>query len=68
MGLDCPAQRIGSLIHFVSRNALNIDGLGERIIELLVEKNLVSNFADLFRLEIKDIIDLEGLVRSQQLI
>ena len=60
MGLDCPAQRIGSLIHFVSRNALNIDGLGERIIELLVEKNLVSNFADLFRLEIKDIIDLEG--------
>ena len=60
MGLDCPAQRIGSLIHFVSRNALNIDGLGERIIELLVDKNLVSNFADLFRLEIKDIIDLEG--------
>ena len=48
MGLDCPAQRIGSLIHFVSRNALNIDGLGERIIELLVDKNLVSNFADLF--------------------
>ena len=60
MGLDCPAQRIGSLIHFVSRNALNIDGLGERIIELLLDKNLVSNFADLFRLEIKDIIDLEG--------
>jgi DNA ligase (NAD+) len=60
MGLDCPAQRIGALIHFVSRNALNIDGLGERIIELLVDKNLVLNFADLFRLEIKDIVDLEG--------
>ena len=52
--------KIGSLIHFVSRNALNIEGLGERIIELLVNKNLVSNFADLFRLEKKDIIDLEG--------
>jgi len=60
MGLECPAQKIGSLIHFVSRNALNIEGLGERIIELLVNKNLVSNFADLFRLEKKDIIDLEG--------
>ena len=59
-GVDCPAQRIGSLIHFVSRNALNIDGLGERIIELLVNKKLVSNFADLFRLDIKDIINLEG--------
>ena len=59
-GLECPAQRVGSIIHFVSRNALNIDGLGERIVELLVDKNLVSNFADLFRLEIKDIIDLEG--------
>lgn len=59
-GLDCPAQRIGSLIHFVSRNALNIDGLGERIIELLVDKKLVLNFADLFRLDIKDIINLEG--------
>ena len=59
-GVDCPAQRIGSLIHFVSRNALNIDGLGERIIELLVDKKLVLNFADLFRLDIKDIINLEG--------
>ena len=59
-GLDCPAQRIGSLIHFVSRNALNIDGLGERIIKLLVDKKLVLNFADLFRLDIKDIINLEG--------
>ena len=59
-GLECPAQRIGSLIHFVSRNALNIDGLGERIIELLVDKKLVLNFADLFRLDIKDIINLEG--------
>ena len=59
-GLECPAQRIGSLIHFVSRNALYIDGLGERIIESLVDKKLVLNFADLFRLDIKDIINLEG--------
>ena len=59
-GLDCPAQKTGSLIHFVSRNAFNIDGLGERIIDLLVEQGLVSNFADLFRLKKDDIIELEG--------
>ena len=44
----------------MSRNALNIDGLGERIIDLLVDKELVLNFADLFRLEKEDIINLEG--------
>ena len=59
-GLDCPAQKTGSLIHFVSRNAINIDGLGEKIIDLLVEQGLVSNFADLFRLKKDDIIELEG--------
>ena len=59
-GLDCPAQRTESLIHFVSRNALNIDGLGERIIELLILKGLVTNFADLFKLEMHDLQDLEG--------
>ena len=59
-GLSCPAQKCESLIHFVSRNALNIDGLGERIIDLLVERGLVSNFADLFKLKKEDILQLDG--------
>ena len=59
-GLSCPAQRCESLIHFVSRNALNIDGLGERIIDLLVQRGLVTNFADLFRLKKEDLLNLEG--------
>ena len=59
-GLSCPAQKCESLIHFVSRNALNIDGLGERIIDLLVERGLVSNFADLFMLKKDDILKLDG--------
>jgi len=59
-GLSCPAQKCESLIHFVSRNALNIDGLGERIIDLLVERGLVSNFADLFKLNKDDILKLDG--------
>ena len=59
-GLSCPAQKCESLIHFVSRNALNIDGLGERIIDLLVERGLVSNFADLFKLKKDEILKLDG--------
>ena len=59
-GLSCPAQKCESLIHFVSRNALNIDGLGERIIDLLVERGLVSNFVDLFMLKKDDILKLDG--------
>tara|TARA_Y100000768_G_scaffold376205_1_gene347996 strand:+ start:102 stop:2126 length:2025 start_codon:yes stop_codon:yes gene_type:complete len=59
-GLSCPAQRCESLIHFVSRNALNIDGLGERIIDLLVEQGLVSNFSDLFKMKKDDLLELEG--------
>ena len=59
-GLSCPAQKCESLIHFVSRNAMNIDGLGERIIDMLVERGLVSNFADLFKLKKEDILELDG--------
>ena len=63
-GESCPAQKIESFIHFVSRNALNIDGLGERIIELLVENGLVSNFSDLFKLEQEDLLGLEGFAEK----
>ena len=63
-GQACPAQKSESLIHFVSRNAFNIDGLGERIIELLVEKQLVLNFGDLFKLKVEDVIDLDGFAEK----
>ena len=63
-GQACPAQKSESLIHFVSRNAFNIDGLGERIIELLVEKKLVLNFGDLFKLKVEDVIDLDGFAEK----
>jgi DNA ligase (NAD+) len=49
-GLVCPAQRKRSLEHFAQRRALDIDGLGEKIIEQLVEQNLVRTPADLFNL------------------
>ena len=47
---QCPAQIREGLIHFVSRNAMNIDGLGERVITQLFKEQLVSRVSDLYRL------------------
>jgi DNA ligase (NAD+) len=55
----CFAQEIEKMIHFVSRKALNIEGLGEKIVEQLVEEGLVSDLADFFELEEGDLIPLE---------
>jgi len=60
-GLVCGAQRKESIRHFASRNALDIDGLGERIIEQLVEAELVRDVADLFSLEASTLMNLERM-------
>lgn len=51
-GMLCQAQRAQGLIHFASRKAMDIDGLGQRQIEQLVAQNLVQHFADLYRLDV----------------
>lgn len=56
----CSAQRKGGLMHFVSRRALDVEGLGEQLIEQLVDKGLISTAADLYRL---DMAGLSGLDR-----
>ena len=63
-GTNCPAQKTESIRHYVSRNALNIDGLGERIIELLVQNNLVSSLPDLYLLKKEDLLELEGFAEK----
>lgn len=52
-GPDCPAQLFKNIVHFVSKDALNIDGIGPSIIELLLEKELIKSVADLFALKDK---------------
>ncbi len=49
--LHCPPQILGRIIHFISRRAMNIDGLGEETVELLYEKGLIGNIADLYDLK-----------------
>lgn len=58
---ECPAQRLRHLIHFASRDAMDIEGLGPAVLEQLVDSGLVSNAYDLYHLQKEDIAGLEGL-------
>ncbi|MGG3889362.1 NAD-dependent DNA ligase LigA [Metabacillus fastidiosus] len=58
---ECPAQIVEGLIHFVSRNAMNIDGLGERVINQLFQEGLIKNAADLYRLKRDELLQLERM-------
>ncbi|MDG6349075.1 NAD-dependent DNA ligase LigA [Luteimonas sp. 8-5] len=58
-GLFCPAQRKQSLFHFGSRRAMDIEGLGERFIEALVDLGYVHTVADLYRLTVDDFIAMK---------
>ncbi|MBN1112129.1 MAG: NAD-dependent DNA ligase LigA [Bacteroidales bacterium] len=57
----CPPQIVGRIVHFISRKAMNIDGLGEETVDLLYKKNLILDITDLYRLKAEDIAVLEGL-------
>ncbi|CDQ41720.1 MULTISPECIES: NAD-dependent DNA ligase LigA [Virgibacillus] len=58
---NCPAQLKEGLIHFVSRNAMNIDGLGEKVIIQLFQANLVKTIADIYRLDREELLKLERM-------
>ena len=58
-GIECPAKLFRNLVHFVSREAMNIDGLGENIINQLLEKKLIQNIADIYTLKFEDIASLK---------
>ncbi len=58
---SCPAQLLRSLIHFCSRDAMDIEGLGEAVLELLVKKELIRDVADIYSLSPSDLAPLERL-------
>ena len=58
-GIECPAKLFRNLVHFVSREAMNIDGLGENIIQQLLDKKLINNIADIYSLTFDDIASLK---------
>lgn len=64
MNTECPAQFKRLVEHFVQRNAMDIEGLGERVAYQLVEEGLVTSLDDLYRLDIDDLIPLEGFAEK----
>ena len=60
-GMRCRAQKAQSIWHFCSRRAMNIDGVGEKLIDQLVEKQFVESFADLYELKVEGLVTLERL-------
>ena len=63
-GLVCPAQRKQHIWHFASRGAMDIDGLGEKIIDQLVAEDLVQTVADLYQLEAEQVAGLERMAEK----
>lgn len=60
-GIECPAQMFRSLVHFASRDAMDIEGLGPAMIEQLLGAELISNIADIYSLKKEDIMSLERM-------
>ncbi|HZP87706.1 MAG TPA: NAD-dependent DNA ligase LigA [Burkholderiales bacterium] len=60
-GLFCPAQRKQSLLHFASRRAMDVEGLGEKLVDQLVDARLVETPADLYRLDVPTLAALERM-------
>ena len=56
---ECPAQRLRNIVHFASRQAMNIEGLGEAVTTQLVEKGLIQTVADIYTLKIEDLLLLD---------
>ncbi len=58
--LDCPDRVVNSIIHFAKKGCMNIDGLGSKIVELLVQTKRIRNILDLYSLTYSDLVDLDG--------
>ncbi len=58
--VDCPAQIYRSIVHFASKGAMNIDGLGPAIVDTLIEKGLIQSVADLYTLDANDLLGLDN--------
>ena len=61
INLECSAQIEGKITHFVSKNCMDIDGLGNKIILLLINNNLIRNVSDIFNIQKKDIENLDRM-------
>lgn len=62
--ISCPAQRRESILHFVSRDAMDIEGIGPSLVDQLLENELIEDFADLYYVDKKELISLERMAEK----
>lgn len=69
-GIECPAKLVRNIIHFVSKEGMDIDGLGENLVEQFIDKGLIENIADIYTLTFEDIASLKknGIKFAENLI
>ncbi len=60
----CPSQVKGRIIHFAARNAMDIEGFGEKLVNILVDKELIKNYADIYFLKKEDLLSLERMAEK----
>lgn len=61
---SCPAKRKESLLHYAGRHAMNIDGLGDKVVDQLVDKGMVKDFADLYELKLDEVAALDRMAEK----
>ncbi len=61
IGIECPAQRLRSIIHFASKEAMDIEGMGPALVKQLVDNELIKNISDIYYLKFEDIVDMERM-------
>jgi DNA ligase (NAD+) len=64
VNLECPAQFREKVKWFAARDQMDIDGLGDKVVDLLIDASLVSHFADLYTLTVEDVLPLEGFAQK----
>ena len=64
VNVSCPVRRRESFLHFAGRHAMNIDGLGEKIVEQLIQHDLVKDFADLYKIDLETLSGLERMAEK----
>ena len=64
VNVSCPVRRRESFLHFAGRHAMNIDGLGEKIVDQLIEKNLLKDFADLYKVDLESLANLDRMAEK----
>ena len=61
---NCPAELLGTILHFASRGVMNIDGMGESLVNQLIERGLAKNVADIYALTKKDLLSPRSFRRE----